>query len=289
MLKWDGLHPATLSSVFIEAQCFDRNRRLVTAQTGTGFFFRRSGRVFLITNWHVLTGRNPDDPFHMLIQATESPVHIEVWMPQKANQNHFVPEGIDLYSDGVPVWIEFNNGQRTDLAAIELPPMANAHVVAIQDFIEEGECVEVGNDVVVVGYPLGHYNGNVHATWKRAMVATEPGIAISGKAQFYLDVAGRPGMSGSPVYATSTALRVTPNTARILKDPKISASEKVRQLGQDWVHGETKSLYFIGIYAGALAEGRMRELNLGFCWHGGLLDLLFDSPVVGHNPEPPPT
>jgi hypothetical protein len=167
MIVWHGVHPATLASVLIETHCVGRNGESVLAQTATGFIYRKGGQTFLVTNWHVVTGRHPDDPLRMLIDAHDSPVRLEFCMPKKDNHNWFLPGGLDLYEDGHPVWLETEEiGGRVDLVLIPIAFQPDAHVVAVQDFAEVGGELSIGDDVVVVGFPFGRYEQNPHAIWK---------------------------------------------------------------------------------------------------------------------------
>src|SRR6185437_9084110 len=110
-----------------------------------------------------------------------------------------------------------------------------------------------------------------HAIWKSAMVASEPSLMLSGRARYFLDVPGRPGMSGSPVYAIRDVLTLPAEADKIMNDPNIDAIEKLAAVSpSDW--GTGKALHLVGVYAGALVEGSERSLGLGFCWHSALIE-----------------
>ena len=57
-----------------------------------------------------------------------------------------------------------------------------------------------GEEVFVVGFPLGLPLTAGAAIWKRGSIATDPAFPIDGKPKFLIDTATREGMSGSPVY-----------------------------------------------------------------------------------------
>jgi hypothetical protein len=289
MLVLRGVNKATLASVLIETECVGEDGKLVVAQTATGFIYRKSGSTFLITNWHVVTGRNPDNPLHMLINAHESPVRLTFYMPKMDNNKWFLPGRVPLYDNGRPEWIEINDDTcgRVDLVAIKIDFPSDCYVVAVQDFAEvEGE-LGVGDNVVVVGFPFGRYEKNPHAIWKRAMVASEPSLLLSGRSRYFLDVPGRQGMSGSPVYAIWDVLTLPAEAGRMMNDPSLDIIEKLRAVSpDDW--GKGKALHLVGVYAGALAEGSECSLGLGFCWHSALIEEIFRNPRYGINPEPPP-
>jgi hypothetical protein len=288
MIKWHGIHPATLTSVLIETKCLGRDGQLVLAGTATGFVYKKDGQTFLVTNWHVVTGRNPDDPLRMETNAHDSPVRLEFCMPNRKNRNHFLPGGFELYENGRPVWLEAEDvGGRIDLVLIPIVFQADDYVAAVQDFGHVGGELSIGDDVVVIGFPFGRYQRNPHAIWKSAMVASEPGILLSGRPRYFLDVPGRSGMSGSPVYATSMATRISPKTAEILHDPVRTASEKLSAISpDDLAGGQVKALRLVGVYSGALT-GPERDMGLGFCWDASIIDAIIAAKRPGYNPEPP--
>lgn len=55
--------------------------------------------------------------------------------------------------------------------------------------------------VSVVGFPFGHASYLGLAIWKAGTIASEPDLDYDNSPQFLVDATGRPGMSGSPVYA----------------------------------------------------------------------------------------
>ena len=290
MISWHGVHPATLGSLLIEAMCIDADGLLVGSHTGTGFVYRLRGKTFLVTNWHIVTGRNPDNPLSLIATgARASPVRIEFCVPLKSNHNHFVPGGVDLYAEGQPIWLEMRDvGGKIDLVAIPVQFPDDAFVVTVQDFAADGGYLSIGDDVIVIGFPFGRYRENPHATWKRAMVASEPGILLSGQPRYFVDVAGRPGMSGSPVYATSPALRTAAETANMGENPALSAVESIAQIDRDSpMLDNAKNLRFVGVYSNPLADKALADLNYGFCWHSGLIGPLIQEARRGYNPESP--
>lgn len=70
--------PATLASVLIsKIEKGPDGERI--CKPATGFHYRdRTGQAWLVTNWHVLTGRRPDDQGMLLSGYNDSPVAIEV-------------------------------------------------------------------------------------------------------------------------------------------------------------------------------------------------------------------
>ena len=124
------------------------------------------------------------------------------------------------------------------------------------------------------------------------MVASEPSIALSGRARFFLDVPGRPGMSGSPVYVMGRGFSVSSQAYEAFNDPGRSHSDKFEALSTEDIDsmGDMKvTLRFVGVYSGSLGRSNepMREMGLGFTWLGSLVDQLVHEGVRGTNPFPP--
>ena len=118
------------------------------------------------------------------------------------------------------------------------------------------------------------------------MVASEPSLMLSGRARYFLDVPGRPGMSGSPVYAIRGVAALPAEADKIMNDPNIDAIEKLAAVSPQRL-GNREGPALGELFAGALVEGSERSLGLGFCWHSALIEEIFRKPRYGTNPEPP--
>lgn len=189
-------------------------------QSGTGFLVARkideaSGRVFLVTNKHVVN----EDPrqrqnasaltLFMNIRADNGVIHARATrMPLKANGDKLWREHCDPHVDVLAV----------DVTAIVvgIPQLekkwATYELFATPDVLLEQEITQ-GEEVVVIGYPLGLAHARTNSPLVRqGMVATNIGERISIPIQlrtggtqqvevpaFLVDSAVVPGASGSPV------------------------------------------------------------------------------------------
>lgn len=286
--------PGSYCSVSVSCLCETTNGELKEIGTGTGFFYRVAGKEFLVTNWHVLTGRNPEKPEHLLPGFPQSPTHIRWHQATKTNRLHFLPtDALALYDRGKPVWIEAKAGHAYDLACIPIAGPSDALIVCVQDlrFETRGRPLEVGMDVVVIGFPFPLVPTNPFPVWKRAMVASEPAYSIGGKWYAFLDTPARPGMSGSPVYATANGFPVTPDQASTLlaKDVGSKASmDALLSLTPEQLTDTTITLNFVGVYSGAYGEEGLERMGLGRFWPAVHLERLFLDFTQGTNPFPPP-
>jgi len=65
----------------------------------TGFFYSENNQVYLVTNWHVLTGKNPITGKHLSVTKAE-PNRIKIWQHRidGNRQEYYLP----LEEDGSP-------------------------------------------------------------------------------------------------------------------------------------------------------------------------------------------
>ena len=293
-----AVSPATRAAVCIETFCLQADGALVTVGFGTGFLHRRLGKWFVITNWHVATARDPENPGALLEGYKSSPNAYSLHLAVKADPNRFVPTvPFALYQNGAPNWLETTingvNG-RVDLVAlpVELPVGADAPlVVPIEEFSPEPrDFLFAGREVVVVGYPFGIGAANPHAIWKRAFVASEPSMLIAGMPKYYIDGPGRPGMSGSPVFILSRGMQVTADTHALLTNVESGgALAALAQISSAELLSAPDALIprFAGVYSGSVGNQSLDQLRVGIAWHASLVDRLFTHPVPGSNPNPP--
>lgn len=261
--------------------------------TGTGFIYRWRDTDFLITNWHVVTGRNPDMPEMLLEGYSDSPTRMKIYMASKDCPYKFLPLSpvIELYNNGRPVWIETSiNGMLLDLVAI--PMQLGPAVMAVKAnalSVGNDEPLGVLHDVVIIGHPFGIMPSNPFPIWKRASIASEPMIAIGGMPKFYLDTPGRPGMSGSPVFRLSSGALLTPEENSAIKNAVKSGSslEVIAAMPDLADRHQRVILQLIGIYSGSLGDQQLNSMRLGVVWHASCINYLFTNPLSGNNPYPP--
>ena len=174
-----------------------------TIGTATGFVYETNDSLYLITNWHVASGRN---------RFTGQPLHKDSLTPDALRPMFFVDgrgggwraHDIPLVDQGGnPLWYQHpDHGQAVDVAAVPFtcPPGLTVHPInklpTRSDMV-----VETGQDVFILGYPLNIRAGGVLPVWKRASIASEPDIDLDSLPLQLVDTASYTGMSGSPVIA----------------------------------------------------------------------------------------
>jgi trypsin-like peptidase len=163
----------------------------------TGLFFEREGRLFLVTNRHVVLDEPSNHrPDKLLIELHINPENI-------AETTQF---SVPLYRDGKSIWRQgSDSGGVIDVAAIELNRAAMPKTVFLQAFnpahlVTQLDEIEVGAPVVIVGFPLGFHDALHHLPVARqAIIASSFGIRFQGKGYFLTAAIMHRGTSGSPV------------------------------------------------------------------------------------------
>jgi S1-C subfamily serine protease len=171
----------------------------------TGFFFERDGRLFLVTNRHVVLDEASDHrPERLEIELHADPDNI----------TEIKGFSIPLYRDGKPLWRQgVDSGGSVDVVAIEIERPALPETILLSAFtpahlVTEFEQIEVGTPVLIVGFPLG-FHDNLHhlPVARQAVIASAFGIRFQGQGYFLTDAMMHRGTSGAPVVARVTTER----------------------------------------------------------------------------------
>ena len=173
---------------------FIGSQRLTNA---SGFYFERDGRLFLVTSRHVLI----DTPSEHFPDRIEIEVHTD-----SANMTQSMGFSVPLYSGDTPVWKQGTDmAGDIDVAVIELDRTALPEPMAYTAFnpshlsYEPGQ-IEVGDAVLVVGFPLGFHDSLHHLPVARhAVIASSFSLRFEGQGYFLTDGRTHRGTSGAPV------------------------------------------------------------------------------------------
>lgn len=231
----------------------------------TCFFSKRRGEVYLITNWHVVSGKNADTG-ECLDKWARIPDKLRVYMP-KLQENEEVCYSSENYMDvqlydeaGNKLWFEKRVGDRwIDVAVISCKNIDDYFYLPIEEaeeiFNENTKCF-IALEIYIIGFPFGNNYGYM-PIWKKASVASEPEVDIEGVPYFFADTATKDGMSGSPV---------------ILYEKRFNpVVDKERRLT---LH-KTK---FIGIYSGRIGANAFtrNDAQLGRVWKERVIQEILD-------------
>lgn len=262
---------------------------LTQTSFGTGFLYQKSGgQVWLVSNWHVLTSRRPDDPSQMLGHF-DSPSKISFSL-KSVKTGFYEQIVVPLYSESQPLWLQHPDGPEFDIAAIAVDIDGSFEYETIQtaSVIQAG-AVEPGFDIIIVGFPFEASQDVPLPLWKRGMISSEPSLKMFGLSQFLIDSPGTPGMSGSPVFVSHEAFIETTDSM---------AAQKRIDAGESYIWDEpnafnlsrdrkTIELEWIGIYSGATGDKSLESVKLGRAYASSAVELVVSHGVIGANPYPP--
>jgi trypsin-like peptidase len=229
--------------------------------TATGFFYKHGDRRFLVTNWHVLSGRNPYDgqPLHKSGGTPDTvtlPLHKQKLGEFLLGHRCPIEDG-----NGDPIWLQHPRGQDIDVAVLPLPNLPPDCVA--YELPRPGEKtdmrLQVGLDCFVIGFPLGISHQQILPIWKRASIASEPQAPHDNLPVFLIDTATRSGMSGSPVILRGGSYINT------------SGDTVLGVLASRWV----------GVYSGRYVGANELEAQLGRVWHRQVVDEIITGNVRG--------
>ncbi|WP_018459707.1 serine protease [Bradyrhizobium sp. WSM4349] len=244
----------------------------------TGFFWRLGSKVFLITNWHVVTGINMMDG---------KPIG-EGWVPERIELSYFerqIANNPSIPSDpsmrtglvptvDVPLYEDFHNPfwiqhpmafeWNVDLVALELGNLPDlSRVFCVNDMNYDKYLHFAGSDVFVLGHALPE-STNAYPVpfpiWKRGSIASEIIVPWNMRPAFLIDSRTSKGMSGSPVFAR--IFGPAPLADLTIRADNILTSE------------------FMGIYSGRLFDDD-NNATIGLVWHRHLIDECLQSPARG--------
>jgi len=224
---------------------------------GTGFTVCKGTKRYLITNWHVVSGRDPitRDP---ISKSAAVPNRLVVWLHKKGFLGQWNGASMPLVSEhGKPLWNEglhHKSGHMVDVVALPLP--ATGDEVDFFDMELELKDVDVvvtpSESVSIVGFPFGRSSDGKLAIWKTGHVASDIDIDFGTKPVFLVDATTKSGMSGSPVVARRVGVVTSSSGVNI----GLSATR------------------LLGVYSGRISDqpDDKDNWNLGMVWKATVID-----------------
>lgn len=257
-----GVHSVSLCAVKMTAfRRFDNGTESGKAVM-SGFLWRHGGNPFLVTNWHNVTGINPNTEIPM---GDFTPTHFSCEFKCEVIERGTGRAGtkeLSLFdADGNSQWIEHPDGRLVDVVAIpfqyELPENHQFKFINEQDYEVEWH-PRIGDDGFIVGFPEGFSGLHTTPIWKRGSVATEPSLNHQDRPMFLLDTIGNAGLSGSPVIGRGSGV--------------FNKGEN----GDGWTGTQVIGTWenFIGIYSGRMSSEGIGS-QLGRVWKASVLEEIF--------------
>ncbi len=246
--------------------------------TGTGFFYLSPEKsLYLVTNYHVVTSRDPqtDKP---LSEVNKQPEEIRYRLLGKPDLQ-IVSGSVDLSS---VIRIEHpRRSDGVDIIALLVKPPEEGYLLTQNnlDLVEDINIV-VGGELYIIGYPFGIRTGEILPIWKRGTIASEPNYQPFGLDMFYIDATTKPGMSGSPVFASEIRqfYKVDKEISQAInkwEKSELDPLDVVRMMKNDEFNEVRRRAHkFVGIYSGGIIHGD-NDPQIGIVWKRKLIDELF--------------
>lgn len=275
----ETLHYLSLTTAFTEV--LDAQGELLAI--ATSFFYETSGsELFLITNWHNATGRNPSRPWKSRTGAVPCSLTIKLHrkLKQAADKPSFisirdvaeVSVPINSENGDEPLWLEHpDHKYLVDVVGIRITDplefrekyefnIANKWKAYHEDY--EPEAMD---DVFVVGYPWGlsssRSGGGGLPIYKRGCIASDPIVDFGRLPCVLIDCRTTSAMSGSPVIASRSGM--------FHPDGKMSSNSVIGTVSR-----------FFGVYSARLYEAesaigpREEASEIGMVWKASALDAI---------------
>jgi hypothetical protein len=248
-----------LSCITVRIECYIREEQLSTA---SGFLYTVADKTYLITTWHVVTGRHPDTG-RCLSKTAATPDRIKIYVKDANFKTYEV--FIQLYEDKdclTSLWLEHPiYKQKIDVIAINITSYLTeetSNFLHINELQQESIRLDVGKDLFIVGYPKGMQYGPSLPIWKRGTFASEPNFNIDSLPKILIDSATKEGMSGSPVIM------------------KIWGGFDT-EFGGYILNSGGPFYKFIGIYSGRYWTHNDFEAQIGFVWKKLLIEEIINA------------
>ncbi len=234
----------SLQSLYVEV--FFNSVRLGKA---TGFIIKSKTQYYLITNWHVVTGKEVGTK-NFLPNINQSPNIIKISHHSNPLGNYVVKtETLTLNFDTLYRQVIFD-GKLADVVAIPLKDTIDISIFPVDYKITyEPLMLSPTERISIVGFPEGFKTKGL-PIWKSGLIASETEFNPDNKPIIYIDVDGIGGMSGSPVYY-------------------ISSDYLQKDLMQ--IHAIPAKSFFMGIFSSGLPS-----IKISYLWKSVFLKLFFD-------------
>jgi len=217
-----------------------------TDQEGTGFFFQNEGTNFLVTSKHLLmdevNGQRPDE------------VRFRV-KTDRTDLTKAFDRSISL-SGGKTGWLRQIEPTSIDMVALELDSTVVAgceiEYFTPDDFPPNDLLLHAGEDVLIAGYPLGHYDEvNNFPLVRSGSIATLYGAQFKGRPYFEIEATLHPGTSGAPVLLKPTST--------------------IHRTSQPFALMSSPVSYLLGIHSEGLEVSEGESFNVNRVWYASLI------------------
>lgn len=240
------IDPLSLTSLFLKIV---HNNQTIGSATGLVVEFNNN--YYLVTNWHVVSGRDPvtNQP---LLQKRITPPHLHIIHHSSAQLGTWIRRKESLLNEnGTPRWLVHQRGRNIDVVLLPLQNIDNGIQIYPFDLnLAKTDMIsQPGMPVSIIGYPLEITTGGNFPIWKTGHIASDPDLDYSNLPAFLIDATTRAGMSGSPVVL------------------RLSGGYRTRSGGRILAGSHPQTL-FLEIYSSRIGEGS----EIGMVWRPIVID-----------------
>ncbi|MBI4181279.1 MAG: trypsin-like peptidase domain-containing protein [Chloroflexi bacterium] len=231
-----------------------------------GYYWREIKETWIVSNRHV---------FLPEIEGKESIPDLITFHMRKIVGNGLQWDTITLKHDDIKQRLKLDTDPSVDIAVLRIGDLITKRIRDKNNYMNwsavsvdnlPNNCnipVEVADDVIIIGYPIGFYDTyNLFPIVKSGIIASRWGMHFKNKPQFLIDAKLFPGSSGSIV--------LTKPTASIVADGPITGYRE-------------SHFAFLGVYSGEpylqeepidlgdITITRKYGFNLGIVWYAELV------------------
>jgi hypothetical protein len=189
---------------------------------GTGFFYvsewNNSKHIFLVTNYHVLTGNDPNE--RNIKEPQGDSISFYCHMEEK-DPSAVLKLQIPLFTKGKPIWLEHSN-EKVDIAIIPILfslPVALEWKAVDKNLMSTDLDISPSDSVTLIGYPRMYLDEkNALPIYKTGHIASEYAYDFNGEPCFIIDISAFSGNSGSPVFSIQKNAQIVSESI-IIKAP----------------------------------------------------------------------
>jgi hypothetical protein len=261
-------------SIYLETS-FEAGTESHILGSATGCLHKEADSLLLVTNWHVVSGKNPATS-RILSASKKCPTHITAFFAFSETRGvRWHKNKFSLFNEASPTWFEHPvHGRVVDVIAMPVMPKpidgSELFNLAVTETSDDPLLPEPGMDCFILGFPEGVRGPGRLPIWKRATIAVEPDFDCGGLPMTLVDTATRRGMSGAPTYAQYVGM--------LGPDGSTSFAERIDESSLG-VHTA-----FLGIYSNRLGRGEHRA-QLGAVWKPTAIRQIIESRRPGENPH----
>lgn len=174
--------------------------------SATGFIIKSKTQNYLVTNYHVITNKNPFSNKWLDKKNPIAPNKIVILHNADSLGSYIVKTEHLFDKSGNKLWYE-NKIKDDYVDVIELPLKDTLGIKTYPVNYKKSAYDEVQitptDRVFILGFPRGVRSFPAFPVWKSGLIASEPDFDQEGKPIMWVDAITYPGMSGSPVYFKS--------------------------------------------------------------------------------------